>query len=52
MTVQINFRWGHLDRMPKCEHGRVEGYCRCWDEKPPRDLNEERMDAYQFGKVP
>jgi hypothetical protein len=19
----VNVRWGHLDRMPKCQHGRV-----------------------------
>lgn len=19
----VNIRWGHLDRMPKCQHGRV-----------------------------
>ncbi len=37
MGVQINFRWGHLDRMPKCKHGRIEGYCRACDDKPRWD---------------
>lgn len=34
---RVTFRWGHLDRMPKCEHGRVEGFCECWEREsaPP-----------------
>jgi hypothetical protein len=32
MTVNVTFRWGHLDRMPKCQHGKVEPFCRCWDK--------------------
>lgn len=27
MTFQMNIRFGHLDTMPRCEHGRIEGYC-------------------------
>lgn len=27
MTVAVRFRWGHLDRLPTCEHGKIEGYC-------------------------
>lgn len=34
MTVEVTFRWGHLDRMPKCPHGRVPGFCACWDQPP------------------
>lgn len=31
MTVQVNFYFGHLGRMDKCIHGRVEGFCAdCW----------------------
>jgi hypothetical protein len=29
MTFRVNIRFGHLDRMPRCEHGRIEGYCDC-----------------------
>lgn len=32
MTVAVRIRFGHLDRMPKCKHGRVEGFCQCWDD--------------------
>lgn len=27
MAVQVTIRFGHLDRMPKCQHGRIEGFC-------------------------
>jgi hypothetical protein len=31
VTVRVNVRWGHLDRMPKCRHGRV--ICSDCDER-------------------
>ena len=34
MSVAVNVRWGHLDRMAKCQHGRVEGFCSCFDQQP------------------
>lgn len=35
MTVTITIRHGHLDHMPRCEHGRIEGYCSACEETPP-----------------
>jgi len=26
---RVNIRWGRLSDMPRCEHGRIEGYCSC-----------------------
>jgi hypothetical protein len=37
MTVRVNFRFGHLDKMPRCEHGRVEGFCSQCDKREKRD---------------
>jgi hypothetical protein len=28
----LTIRWGHIDREPKCQHGRLHGYCRPCDE--------------------
>ncbi len=36
MTVEVRVRFGHLDRMPKCRHGRVEGFCSCFVDVAPR----------------
>lgn len=33
MAVEVRIRWGHLDRMPKCRHGRIEGFCRACEDK-------------------
>jgi hypothetical protein len=31
VTVRVNFHFGHLNRMDRCIHGRVEGFCgECW----------------------
>jgi hypothetical protein len=27
MAIDVRFRWGRLSNMPKCEHGKIEGYC-------------------------
>jgi hypothetical protein len=49
MGVRVNFYFGHLDRMDKCIHGRVEGFCRtCWpatwkhDRAAPMTQGEEK----------
>jgi hypothetical protein len=36
MTFRVNIRFGHLDRMPLCRHGRIEGYCLPCDITPDR----------------
>ena len=41
MTFVVNMRWGHLDRLPKCIHGRVEGYCDCFD-RPLTPMEDAR----------
>lgn len=35
MAVKVTVHWGHLDRTPKCQHGRIPGYCACWTAPPP-----------------
>lgn len=46
MSVRVTFRWGRLADMPKCEHGRIEGFCRCWDPpKTPTGSSRERPEA-------
>lgn len=31
VTFAVNIRWGHIDRMPKCAHGRAQGFCACFE---------------------
>jgi hypothetical protein len=31
--IDIRIRWGHLNHMPRCQHGRV--ICACFDAPSP-----------------
>lgn len=30
--VTVTITAGHVDKMPTCKHGRVEGFCQCWQK--------------------
>ena len=48
MSVRVNIRFGHLDRMPLCEHGRIEGFCRSYDVQA---IEAQRAETTEIGSV-
>lgn len=52
--LRINFRVGHLDTMPRCTHGRVEGFCSKCEGEGPRLKPDEggRVVTEQDDGVP
>jgi hypothetical protein len=41
--MNVNFRSGHLDRMPTCKHGRAQGFCSCFDAPGQKNIDAAEL---------